>query len=181
MQWIGPDNVSREIFDFDPASLIPSHLPGEDVEKVSATDKIKRARIFADNLRFFIMPGSMHELMQMIMKLGLIQLKKAGVKISSQTLAEAWAVPNYGQLDGSTEMEKWKSEQEMDLEFAARMMAIKAALGGGGGDQGGGAGGAGGAPKPPPGGPEGRPNADTAPPRLEQKDQGTRSTIATSR
>jgi hypothetical protein len=90
-------------------------------------------------------------------------------------------VPNYGQLDGSTEMEKWKSEQEMDLEFAARMMAIKAALGGGGGDQGGGAGGAGGAPKPPPGGPEGRPNADTAPPRLEQKDQGTRSTIATSR
>jgi hypothetical protein len=179
MQWVGADNVSHEVFDFDPGSLIPSHLPGEDVDHASLTDRIKRARIFADNLRFFIMPGSMHELTQMVMKLGLIQLKKAGVKISSQTLAEAWAVPNYGQLDGSTEMEKWKSEQEMDLEFAARMMIIKTALGGGGAA--GGAGGAGGAPKPPPGGAEGRPNADTAPPKLESKDQGTRSTIATSK
>jgi hypothetical protein len=105
----------------------------------------------------------------MVMKLGLIQLKKAGVKISSQTLAEAWSVPNYGSFAGNNEIEKWKSEQETDLEFAARMMAIKTALGGGEAA-------AAGAPNA-----EGRPNSNTAAPELKQKDGGARSTITTSK
>ena len=174
MQIIGPESIAPEVFDFDPANLIPSHLPGESPDAPSLTDRIRRARVFADNLRFFIMPGSMHELTQMVMKLGLIQLKKAGVKISSQTLAEAWSVPNYGSFDGNTEIEKWKSEQETDLEFAARMMAIKTALGGGA------APGGGGPPGAPPN-PEGRPNANTAAPELKSKDNGARSTITTSK
>ena len=172
MQLIGPDNIPKGTFDFDPDTLIPSHLPGEDVNVPSLTDRIKRARIFADNLQFLITPGSLHELTQMVMKLGLIQLKKAGVKISSQTLAEAWSVPNYGSFAGNNEIEKWKSEQETDLEFAARMMAIKTALGGGEAA----AAGAAGAPNA-----EGRPNSNTAAPALKQKDNGARSTITTSK
>jgi hypothetical protein len=120
----------------------------------------------------------------MEMKLGLIQLKKSGVKISSQTIAEAWLINNYGSFDGNNEIEKWQSEQEMDLEFAARLEAIKGEL-------------AGEIPpppgqpavpgQPPPGAPapgtqpEGRPSTFSAPPKLVAKDGGMRSTITTSK
>jgi hypothetical protein len=173
MQIVGADGVAPEVFDYDPSSLVPSHLVGESPDHASPSSKIIRARTFADNLRFFILPNTLHEMQQMVMKLGLIQLKKSGVKIDSQTIAEAWAVANYGNIDGSTVLEKFQAEQEMDLVQAARMKAIAGAEGllptappG--------------APKPGGGNPEGRPNANTAPPKLEQRDGGTRSTITTS-
>lgn len=176
MQYIGPDGITPETFDYDPASLIPSHLPGEAPEGASASSAAERARIFADNLRFFILPNSLHEMSQMVMKLGLIQLRKAGVKIDSQTIAEAWNVPNYGTIDGSTVMERFENEQEMDLIQAARMKELAGAEG----------------LIPPPGaaGPgqalpgkqqEGRPPSGQAPPALKSKDGGARSTITESR
>jgi hypothetical protein len=175
MQIVGPDGVSPEVFDYDPAQLVPSHMPGENVESASSSNAIQRARVFADNLRFFILPNSLHEITQMSLKLGMIQLKKAGVKIDSQTLAEAWNLPSYGRIPGNTILERWKAEQEMDLEFAARMMEIKAALGGGGAD-----GGGGGAPGAPPKA-EGRPPTGQAAPALKSKDNGARSTITESK
>lgn len=171
MQYVGADGVAPEVFDFDPTSIVPSHLRGESPEIPSPTSQIERARIFADNLRFFILPNSLHEITQTVMKLGLIQLRKAGIMISSQTIAEAWSVPNYGTLEGNTEIDKWKSEQEMQLEFAARMKELGESLGMGG----------------PPGAagpgknPEGRPNTNAEPPALKSKDNGARSTITTSK
>lgn len=172
MQWVGADGVSMEVFDFNPNSLVPSHLPGESTNMESPTSKIVRARTFADNLRFFILPNSLHEITQMAMKLGLIQLRKAGVKISSQTIAESWNVPNYGTIDGNTEIEKWKSEQEMDLEFAARAKELASALGLGGPP---GAPGAGGKKS------EGRPPSGQAAPKLKDKPTEARSTITESK
>jgi hypothetical protein len=133
MQYVGEDNMTMDTFDYSPDTLVPSHLAGEDpgtedTPKKSPTDQIQRARIFASNLRFTITPRSLHEITQMQMKLGLIQLRKAGVAISDQTLAEAWSVPNYGQSGGSTEMEKWENEQEKKLKFAARMKEIGMSL-----------------------------------------------------
>jgi len=179
MQIVGPDGITPEVFDYDPAKLIPSHMPGEDPEKSSESNAIVRARNFADNLRFFITPSSLHEMQQMNMKLGLIQLKKAGVQIDDQTIADAWNLPNFGTIPGSTIRERFKAQQEEMLIFAARMEAIKAALGA---DSGGG-----GAPGQPPGAaapgkqPEGRPSTDAAPATLQSKDGGARSTIATSK
>jgi hypothetical protein len=174
MQVVGADSVTPEVFDYDPSSLVPSHAPGEDPSKgLSAMSARERAKVFADNLRFFILPNSLHEMSQMVMKLGLIQLKKAGVKIDSQTIAESWNIPNYGTIDGSTVMERFKNEQEMDLAFAAKMKELAGALGL--------------LPQGPPGAggpgaqPEGRPNANTAPPALKSKDNGARSTITTSK
>jgi hypothetical protein len=169
MQYIGPDNVAMQTFDYDPNSLVPSHLPGEDPQKPSPTKQIKRAKTTADNLRFLITPNSLHEHAQMWYRLGLVQLKKAGAKISSQTLAEAWNVPNYGTFDGSTEIEKWRSEQEEDLEFAARMKQLGVSLPG----------------LAPPGAaapgkqPEGRPATGQQAPALKQKSDG-RGTITES-
>ena len=170
MQYVGADNISQEIFDYDPASLVPSHIPGENADDKSPTAPAKRARIFADNLRFFILPNSMHEITQMAMRLGLIQLKKAGVMIDSQTVAEAWSVPNYGSIDGNTVIERYMEEQEMQLRMAARMKDEAAGLG-----------------LTPPGGaapgksPEGRPPTGQAAPQLKSKDNGTRSTISESK
>jgi hypothetical protein len=62
------------------------------------------------------------------MKLGLIQLKKAGVQIDSETIANAWSVPNYGNIPGSTVQEKFKNEQEGNLIFAAKMHELKMSL-----------------------------------------------------
>lgn len=174
MQYVGPDGVTPEVFDYDPTSLVPSHLPGENPDEgPSKSEPRQRARVFADNLRFFILPNSLHEMTQMVMKLGLIQLKKSGVMIDSQTIAEAWNVPNYGSIEGSTVIDRFKSEQEMQLAFAARMKELAVSLG-----------------LVPPGAaspatgkqnPEGRPSTNAAPPSLQSKDGGTRSTIATSK
>jgi hypothetical protein len=176
MQYVGADGVSREIFDFDPGSIVPSHLPGEPVDSASPTSKLVRARTFADNLQFFILPNSLHEMTQMVMKLGLIQLKKAGVKIDSQTLAEAWQVANYGTIPGNTVIERYEAEQQMDLEQMARMKAIMDETGltppGAPGAANPGAG---------KGNPEGRPPSGNAAPALKQKDGGARSTITESK
>jgi hypothetical protein len=126
MQVVGEDNMTIETFDYSPDKMVPSHLPGEDIgtaeqPKKSKTGAIERARVFASNLRFVITPRSLHEMTQLSMKLGLIQLRKAGVQIDSQTIADAWSVPNYGNIKGSTVREKWETEQEQNLRFAARM------------------------------------------------------------
>jgi hypothetical protein len=173
MQWVGPDGVTREVFDFDPSSIIPSHLPGENPsDGDSKYSKIRRARTFADNLKFFILPNSLHELTQMTMKLGLIQLRKAGVMIDSQTIAEAWNVPNYGTIDGSTVIERWKNEQILQLQFAQAMQEIAGSAG---------AAAPPGAAAPGKPNPEGRPPSGNASPALKQKDGGARSTITESK
>lgn len=173
MRIVGETNVTVDTFDYDPASLVPSHLPGENVQQPSSYNSAQRARNLADNLEFYIMPNTLHEIHQMTMKLGLIQLRKAGVKISSQALAEAWGIPNYGQFEGNTEIERFQDEQEMDLIFAARMKEAAEAIGLLG-----------------PGTPgqtapgkkqEGRPPSGQAAPSLKSKDGGARSTIAESK
>jgi len=173
MNIVGPDKVVTETFDYDPASLVPSHVPGEDPERPSNHNASQRARILADNLDFYIMPNTLHEIHQMTMKLGLIQLRKAQVKIDSQTIAEAWNVPNYGQIDGNTVLERFKQEQEDDLIFGARMKEVAEAIG-----------------LLQPGTPgqtapgkkqEGRPPTGQNAPALKSKDGGARSTVTESK
>lgn len=178
MQLVGPEGTPPEVFDYDPSSIIPSHMPGENPDEgASKIPAIKRARTFADNLRFFILPNSLHEISQMVMKLGLIQLRKAGVMIDSQTIAEAWNIPNYGDIPGDTVIDRWKAEQEMQLEFAARMKELGESLSGAdaGVPPGAAAPGLG---KP---NPEGRPTTGMQPPKIVSKDGGTRSTITQTR
>jgi hypothetical protein len=129
MQVVGEDNMTLTAFDYDPDTMVPSHLPDEDpgdAEKPSPSKvtQAERARVFAANLRFIITPRSLHEMTQMVMRLGLIQLKKAGVQIDSQTIADSWSVPNYGMIPGSTVREKFQQEQEENLIFAAKMKEL---------------------------------------------------------
>jgi hypothetical protein len=176
MQVVGADGVSQEVFDYDPAKIIPSHIPGDDPDEgPSAKSPRDRARIFADNLRFFIMPNSLHEMQQTANRLALLMMKKSGVKMDSQTIAEAFNVPSYGSLNGSTVLERVEDEQERDLLFAARMKELAGAVSGEA------TGMPPGSPKPNGGAAEGRPPAFTANPSVATKDQGTRPTLKTSK
>jgi hypothetical protein len=128
MQYVGADGITPETFDFAPDQLIPSHLPGEDTSKPSLQSNGHRAHVLADNLRFFITPNSLHEMQQMEMKLGLIQLRKALVPIDSETIAEAWGIRNFGTIPGATVIDKYYAEQERQLEQAARMKTLAAGM-----------------------------------------------------
>jgi hypothetical protein len=94
------------------------------------------------------------------------------VQIDSQTIADSWSVPNYGTIKGSTVREKWETEQEQNLMFAARMKELGMSLT----DQGqiNPAGAAAGGKQQ-----EGRPPSGQQEPQLKQKPDG-RGTITES-
>jgi hypothetical protein len=134
IQYTGPDKITQHTFDYDPEKLVPSHMPGEEVhdkdqkEVKSIYPIYKRARWFCDNLRFMIAPHTAHELVQMGHKLGLLQLKKGGIQISSKTVAEAWNIPNFGGPDGNTEYDRYYAEQEDVAIHAIRIQKLVDAL-----------------------------------------------------
>lgn len=180
MRMVGASSVTTETFDFDPASLIPSHMPGENPNRESFSDKIQRARYFAANLECYILPHTAHEITQMTHKLGLIQLKKAGVKMDSRTLAESWDVDYGTKPEGNTPYERAANEMIDDATQMIRVRKIadsqmmEPAIPGADGGPG----------KPPmpiqQKNPEGRPPSGQVAPHLESKDGGARSTIAES-
>lgn len=198
MEYVGSNGMTRSTMDYDPDSLTPSHMPDElVVTKTSdgtsfsspGTESIfskqDRARMFANNLRFWLLPHSVHEIAQMSYRLGLIQLRKAGVQIDSQTIAEAWNLDLGANFEGNTPWERYWEEQEATAEHSIKIKlivdaiqsagieptpAMLAALMAAGGGKG-----AGGA-----GNPEGRPPTFEKSPALVSKDNGARSTISTS-
>ena len=177
MQYVGPGGVAKEVFDWKPQEMTPSHGADEDPSKgASIYTRMDRTKMFLANIHAQVAPGSLHGEVQTKMKLTLLQYQRSGGIISSETVAKALDIPNWGTLQGNTEIEKWQSEQKMKLEFAEKMKELATAL------QPQGAschpqpqGGAGG-PKP------GRPPKGNKPPHMRSKgsSEGPRSTITTS-
>lgn len=129
MQYVGPDGVARETFDLDPASLTPSHGEDEDpANGKSIYSRMERVKAFTANIHATVAPGSLHGIVQTPQKLLYMQLQRSGFMISSETVAKAMDIPNWGTLDGNTEIEKWQSEQEKKLEFAVKMKQLEGSL-----------------------------------------------------
>lgn len=196
MQYVGANGITPATFDFDPNKLVPSHLPDEFIQMSRGDDGVykmgmpptpsvysdmQRAKYFADNLRFFLLPHSVHEIAQMSYKLGLIQLRKAGVPIDSQTIAEAWNIDLGAGFTGNTPYERFYEEQERAAEHAIHLKfivdaitqqgvqptpAIIQALGTALATMGGNG--------------EGRPPSGLQSPQLVSKDGGARSTVSQS-
>lgn len=179
MTYVGADGVTLQTFDYDPNKLVPSHMPGEKPDVPSTYSQVERARMFAENLRLSVTPHSAHELTQMSMKLGLIQLRKAGIQIDSRTIAEAWDIPFGNKPEGNTVWDRYWNEQEAVAQHAIRVKqlvdsimqmgvnptpAMLSALGEIAG-------------VPPR---EGRPPSGQSAPTLQSKDGGERSTISES-
>jgi hypothetical protein len=177
MQYVGEDEITQEILDYDPLSLIPSHLPGEKTTDsnerpvVSQHSKLKRARWFAENLKFFMLPNSVHEITQMTHRLLLLQLRKAGLPIDSQTLFEACEVGNTDEMK-----RRYWDEQEETVRQAIRLQAIAKDAGQEMDVLGMLSAGKGGSAK----GKGGRPSSGQAGPQIATKDGGSRSTVKES-
>jgi len=135
MQWTGEETLQLGVFDYDPASIVPSHLPDENPHdeqenvKPSMYTRMQRAKWFAENVRFFLMPHSVHELTQMQYKLGLLQMRQRGAPVSWSTIMKSFDIANVGNADGNTEQEKFWSEKEEEIVKMARIQKILQTLG----------------------------------------------------
>lgn len=173
MQYNDPETMSMDVWDFDPSNLVPSHMPGEvpfDKETQrpipSQYTLMQRAKMFANNVRFFLMPHSVHEVTQMSFRLGLMQLRGRGYPISAATVMDSWDIQNVAKPEGNTEQERFWSEKEEEITKMARLQKIVESLGIQPMNMGG--------PKKP-----GRPNSDKAAPHQETKSDG-RPVVSTS-
>jgi hypothetical protein len=135
MQIVGAEGMPAEVFDYAPDMVIPSHLPGEQTVGAdgqvtqSVADQMTRAKTFDKNLKYFITPHSMHYIAQNKFKLNLLAAQGKGVVIDPETMANAFDIPNWGSIDGSTVKEKvfnWAKEQ---LTEKADIAKLEKALG----------------------------------------------------
>lgn len=167
LQYVGEDGVTDEVFDYDPSSVVPSHLPGENPTgaggqpQASQHSVMTRAKWFAGNLKFFLLPHSVHEITQMTYRLMLLQMKRAGMPVSNQAIFEA---VNLGNPD-AVQKQYWE-EKEEEVHHAVRLQKIlqeegvdmqlqlPGGMGGGGGKQ------------------KGRPPTGQTGPQLAQKGDG---------
>lgn len=137
IEYVGPDGVTQEIFDFDPSSLIPSHMPDEYTNgKVPTTpsqySQIERARRFCKNLRLISVPSTLLKITQQQEQLKWITLKKQGAPISWATTLRKVGLDNYPEAKGNDEREKYINEQIEDLKLKAMAMKLAQEMGLGG-------------------------------------------------
>lgn len=134
--YIQEAQLEASVFDYDPATLIPSHLPGEMTEDPttkaqipSPTQRVQRARWWADNLVFTLTPHSIHEIHQMTYRLMLMQMKQRGIKIADSDILEANDVADVKRPAGVTTQERFYNEKVDEIEFMAKMAAVVAGTG----------------------------------------------------
>lgn len=141
IEYVGADNVTPEIFDFDPSSLVPSHaedeymngaLPmkdvgGQMVPMPSAYPLIERARRFCQNLRVISVPSTLLEITAKQDQLKWMTLKVQGAPISWETVLEKCGLQNY-----QAEHKKYIDEkmEELKLQIAAAELTQEVAGGG---------------------------------------------------
>lgn len=172
---LGDDGISREDIDYDPGTMVPSHLPGEDRERPSKFQNWQRIRWTIEQLSYEIEPYSQAQVSRIGRNLVLLQLFKLGFPVGPWTIGKGLGL-NMGdppaKRDGSpcaTQVDEWQVWREIQAAHQVELQqAVAAATGAPGAPGGGGQG-------------PGRPNSNQAPPQLKSKDGGTRSTVATSR
>lgn len=188
IQYIGPDNLTPEILDFDPDSLVPSHLademlPGGQypyysingvmIQRPSIYDRLQRAKVFAHNLRLVSVPSTVLRITQLQEQTKIMALFGRGFPLPPDWVAEKLGIEKWGELPGNTLLEKWVAWRELEIRIMAEMKQKAQALGLADAGQPAGKQHAG-----------GRPPSDSAPPKAQMKDkQGAapRPVIATSR
>jgi len=135
MQYVGLDGMTPEVFDYRPDTIVPSHMPGEikhDANQVMIPSKYsiqQRARWFGENVHFYLMPHSVHEITQMTYRLMLLQLKQRGAPISWATIMQSCEIPNVAEPSGNTEQEKAQAEKDQEIQNLIRTQVIIKGLG----------------------------------------------------
>ena len=109
MDMIGPESVGVETFDNDPNSLVPSHLPGEDEDNVSAHSRQDRAKWFCERLKVINTPAQLlnvTHIQERMLNMFMIQQK---LPVDMETTMEKVGVPDY-----QVRHERFKEEQLAD-------------------------------------------------------------------
>ena len=118
---IGPEGVGVETYDNDPNSLVPSHLPGEDAESMSAHSRRDRAKWYAERLRVINTPAQLLNVTHIEERMAQMYLLQQKVPVDLETTMEKIGVPDY-----SVRHEKWKEEQLADAEWKLEVQATLA-------------------------------------------------------
>jgi hypothetical protein len=179
MEYVGPENVAPEVFDYNPDDLVPSHMPNEMVsgnfpEGGSRYSQLERARWFARNIRLISVPSTLLKITQMQRQLMMLQLKRGGAPISWLTVFQNMDIANpEKEIENSfkedAKLQEMKIMEQISIMAKLKEMGIdpQALMGGGGGDGGGGKGGGKGGGGQGKGG--GRPSSAQRAPRLGTK------------
>lgn len=172
VQYVGPDNIPKGIFDYDPNSLIPSHNLDEGWAVIdgqwkspsleSQYSQLERAKRFAKNIRLVSVPSTLLKLTQQEEQIKYMSLYGRGFPISAHTVAKKLNIDNYGEIEGTTEFDKWTNEQKamILLKGEAAQLSEQVGLDG----------------PPPQQGQQhagGRPPTDKKPGKLKMKDKST--------
>jgi len=176
-QIMGRDGITREDFDYDPASLVPSDI---DLPIIGRTGtRSERARLFMRNFHYYIVPNSIYQMTQTSRRLLLLQLARFGMPIPPEYLMENFDLPNPKKM--IEDFWKYKAEEAIhmtEIQILAQnfmmanspmgqvMGAMQQGMKGGKGDSN------------PQG--EGRPPTGQQAPHMEPKDGGTRMAISES-
>lgn len=180
MEYVGPESMAPETFDYKPNELVPSHLPDEMnqgmfPETESKYTALERARWFVKQIRLVSVPSTLLKVTQMQQQLLLLQLKKGQAPISWLTVFKAMDIPNpEKEIEDSykeqEQLEKMKLLAQIDLLQTMKKLGIDPQQLQGGGDDG----------KPHPGG---RPASNSKPPKIKAKGGkggDPRSTVTTT-
>ena len=132
VEYVGPDNIAMETFDYNPDDMVPGHLPDEKVNGIYPTtrsmyDKITRAKWFAKKLRLVSVPSTLLKITAMQRQLLMLQLKRGQAPLSWSTVMKALDIMNWGETQGNTEKEKFFNE-ETDLQVMAIVAKAKALM-----------------------------------------------------
>jgi hypothetical protein len=171
---IGPDNLTPEVFDFDPHSMIPSHMPDELIAgqmplTPSYYSQLHRAREFTKMIRLTSVPSTLLKVTQMQEQLKWLQLWRGQAPIAFADVAKKMDIENYGEVKGDTYRERWFNEKLEELKLQAMAAQFAQSLGLGGPEQAGGK-----------KGKQGRPPSGHAAPKIKQKKDG-RTTVTESK
>lgn len=182
----GPDGVPEDV-QYAPDTLMPWY-------RQYTPEQIRLAALRSlDDFKYRVTESGINEIHRMTTKLFYLQLMKEGFPISWWTFARIAQIPNFGPVPEGTnnELERYIAQQRIQIDLEVdkqlemqRQMQMQGMIAPGG-TPGNAPGGepepaAGGEPGGPPQKGAGRPNTYSKPPRLQQKDGGTRTTVATS-
>jgi hypothetical protein len=145
--------------------MIPSHLPGEDDKRPSRFQDWERLRFVMEQLSIQIEPYSQAQVSKIGRGLQLLQLIKAGLPIDPWTVARVFSLDMGPEPAGCSNMvQRWVAWNKLRAELQAEIQ--EEAQGG---------------QQPQQGENRGRPATNQRSPQIKNKDQGARSTVATSR
>lgn len=156
IEYVGPDGIAPEMFDYNPDDMVPSHMPDEFVNGAfpateSRYDRITRAKWFCKKLRLVSVPSTLIRITQMQEQLKFLQLKRGQAPISWLTVFKKLDIANPEQeikksFEEQEQLEELKLQSQIKLMQKMKELGIDPQAMGGGGDAGGGKPHAGGRP-----------------------------------